>query len=81
MHDIYDPRAPKKPTNVSINCDLLDKARGLGVNFSAALEQVLAEQVRAAQRTQWQRENADAIEAYNRFVEENGTFGDGARKF
>ncbi|MCH4565417.1 type II toxin-antitoxin system CcdA family antitoxin [Halomonas sp. EGI 63088] len=80
-YDIYDTRAPKKPTNVSINSDLLDKARGLGINFSAALEQVLAEQVRAAQRTQWQRENADAIEAYNRFVEKNGTFGDSARKF
>lgn len=79
MHDIYDTRAPKKPTNASINSDLLEKARRLGINFSAALEHALTEQVRAAQRTQWQRENADTIEACNRFVEENGTFSDSER--
>lgn len=81
MYPIYDTRAPKKPTNVSINSDLLEKARGLGINLSAALEKVLAEQVRAEQRARWQRENADRIQAYNQFVEETGTFSDSARKF
>nr|WP_027947516.1 type II toxin-antitoxin system CcdA family antitoxin [Halomonas anticariensis] len=81
MHQIYDTQAPKKPTNVSINSDLLEKARSLGINLSASLESILAEQVRAEQRTQWQQENTGAIQAYNQFVEENGTFGDSARKF
>ncbi|MCH4563993.1 type II toxin-antitoxin system CcdA family antitoxin [Halomonas sp. EGI 63088] len=81
MQQIYDTRAPKKPTNVSINSDLLEKSRSLGINLSAALERALAEQVRAEQRAKWQRENAGPIQAYNRFVEENGTFSDGARKF
>ena len=30
---------------------------------------------------QWKIENAHAIQAYNRFVEENGVFSDGLRKF
>lgn len=81
MHQIYDTQAPKKPTNVSINSDLLKKARSLGINLSASLESALAEQVSAEQRTQWQRENAGAIQAYNQFVEENGSFSDRERKF
>ena len=81
MNPIYDSHAPKKPTNVSINSDLLEKARGLNINLSATLEKALAEQLRIEQRAQWLRENADAIKAYNEFVESNGTFGDSVRKF
>lgn len=81
MTKAYNTRAPKKPTNVSINTDLLEMAKGLNINLSATLEQALAEQVRAEQRAQWLRENADSIRAYNQFVESNGTFSDSVRKF
>ncbi|MCP5148607.1 MAG: type II toxin-antitoxin system CcdA family antitoxin [Pseudomonadales bacterium] len=81
MNYTYDIKAPKKPTNVSINSDLLDKARSLKINLSATLEQALAEQLRNEQRAQWLRENADGIHAYNQFVETNGTFSDSVRKF
>ena len=37
----YDHNAPKKPTNLSINSDLLRKAKELDINLSAALEQAL----------------------------------------
>ena len=81
MNPAYNTRAPKKPTNVSINSDLLEKARGLNINLSATLEQALAEQLRKEQRAQWLRENVDAIKTYNQFVEANGTFSDSIRKF
>jgi len=81
MNYAYNSDAPKKPTNVSINSDLLEKARGLNINLSATLELALAEQLRTEQRAQWLRENADAIQAYNQFVETNGTFSDSVRKF
>lgn len=81
MNHAYNTQAPKKPTNVSINSDLLEKARGLNINLSAILEQALAEQLRSEQRAQWLRENADAIKTYNQFVESNGTFSDSVRKF
>lgn len=81
MSYTYDTQASKRATNVSINSDLLEKSRGLNINLSATLERALAEQLRAEQRTQWLRENADAIQAYNRFVETNGTFSDSVRKF
>jgi antitoxin CcdA len=81
MNYAYNSEAPKKPTNVSINSDLLEKARGLNINLSATLERALAEQLRIEQRNQWLRLNADAIQAYNQFVEANGTFSDSVRKF
>ena len=81
MHYVYNSEAPKKPTNVSINSDLLEKSKALNINLSATLERALAEQLRTEQRAQWLRENADAIQAYNQFVETNGTFSDSMRKF
>jgi antitoxin CcdA len=77
----YNAEAPKKPTNVSINSDLLEKAKGHNINLSATLERALTEQLRIKQRDQWLRENAGAIQAYNQFVETNGTFSDSVRKF
>jgi antitoxin CcdA len=81
MSQVFNLNAPKKPTNVSINSDLLEKAKGLNINLSATLEAALAEQLRTEQRTQWKAENAKAIEAYNRFVDDNGVFSDGLRQF
>jgi len=81
MSHIFNLNAPKKPTNVSINSDLLEKAKGLNINLSATLESALAEQLRVEQRNQWKAENALAIQAYNSFVEDNGVFSDGLRKF
>ncbi|MCC7517366.1 MAG: type II toxin-antitoxin system CcdA family antitoxin [Pseudomonadales bacterium] len=81
MPAIYDLTAPKKPTNLSVNSDLLKKAKELDINLSAALEQTLAEQVRAKQRAGWLAENRTAIAAYNTLVETHGTFSDSIRSF
>lgn len=77
----YDHNAPKKPTNLSFNSDLLRKAKELDINLSAVLEQALAEVVRKRQREQWLAANQEAIDAYNRQVQDHGTFGDGLRSF
>ena len=81
MNYVYNTQAPKKPTNVSINSDLLQKAKDLKINLSATLELAFAEQLRNEKRAEWLRENADAVQAYNQFVEINGTFSDNVRKF
>lgn len=81
MNHVFNINAPKKPTNVSINSDLLEKAKGLNINLSATLEMALTEQLRAEQRNQWKAENAKAIQAYNSFAEANGVFSDGLRQF
>ena len=71
----------KKALNVSVQTELLDAARAEGINLSATLEAALAEQLRIRRRDRWRVENAGAIEAYNRDVGENGSFGDHARSF
>jgi antitoxin CcdA len=81
MSYVFDRKAPKQATNLSINRDLLNAARESGVNLSAVLEEALAEKVAAAKREQWVRENSDAIAAYNEFIDEEGIASDGMRSF
>lgn len=76
-----DFSAPKKPANVSINSDLLRLAKSLDINLSHTLEQRLLELVGQARREQWLKENREALEAYNRRIEQNGVFSDGQRRW
>ena len=77
----------RRPTNVSLDSDLLRDARELGVNVSRACEQGLAEEVRKRKWAKWQEDNRESIEAYNRYIEKHGCmseyfhdFGNGVRK-
>jgi antitoxin CcdA len=77
----YNLQAPKKATNLSINADLLIKAREMDINLSATLERALVEVIKQRQRDRWLAENHSAIEAYNEHVESHGVFSDGLRSF
>jgi antitoxin CcdA len=81
MEAPYDSSAPKKPTNVSVNADLLRQARELRINLSRALEERLVELVSAKRREEWLEENRDAIEEFNRRVDRRGVFSTGLRRF
>jgi antitoxin CcdA len=81
MDPAYDSKAPKKATNLSVNADLLNRARELDINLSATLEQALVEVLRQRQRERWLAENRGAIAAYNDHVENHGDFSDGVRTF
>ncbi|MEA3412194.1 MAG: type II toxin-antitoxin system CcdA family antitoxin [Pseudomonadota bacterium] len=76
MTPTYNQSAPKKSTNLSINSDLLAKARSLNLNLSATLESALATEVRKAERARWLKDNKKAIDASNRLVERSGLFAD-----
>ncbi|ABQ25456.1 Post-segregation antitoxin CcdA [Geotalea uraniireducens Rf4] len=78
---LFNPNAPKKPTNLTINSDLLQKAREHHINLSQTLELRLAELIREEKRRQWLEENREAIEVYNRRIEADGVFSDGLRRF
>ena len=81
MAHLYDQKAPKKPTNLSINSDLLAKARQRKINLSAALERALITQLRQSEREQWKEENSEAIEALNDLAVKHGLFADSFRDF
>ncbi len=80
MHQIYNKSAPKKPTNLSVNSDLLKQARELKVNLSATLESALEAEVRLYAREKWLKENKKAIASLNELVENNGLFSDSYRE-
>ena len=71
----------KRPANVSVRAELLDKAKLLGINLSRTLEDKLAELVREAEARQWLAQNRRAIDAYNKRVEREGIWSDGLRGF
>ena len=77
----FDESAPKKAVNVSINSDLLARARALGLNLSGELETRLAATVGQAERDAWIAENSAALDDHNRRIEEYGLFSDGKRQF
>lgn len=69
-------RAPskvtRKPTNVSLPTDLLERARELNVNVSRASERGLREEVQAAEARAWAERNADFIAEMNARIERDG---------
>ena len=71
----------KKAVNVSIPAELLEAARAEDVNLSAVLEAALVEQLRMRKRRRWLAESAEGIAAYNREIDEHGSFGDKVRSF
>ena len=81
MNNIYDPSAPKKPANLSINSELLRKAKEFEINLSATLEQALVEKVKQRQQELWLSANKSAIDEYNSYNGQNGNFSDTLRSF
>ena len=81
MQISYDTEAPKRATNLSINSDLLNQARALNINLSAAFEKTLAALVKTNQQQAWLAENQKAINAYNQHIDENSVFSDTLRTF
>ncbi len=78
---LFNPDAPKRSANLSINSDLLRKAREEKINLSQTLEKSLAETIRDKKCREWQEESREAVEEYNLFVEKHGCFGDAVRCF
>ncbi|GAA3953519.1 type II toxin-antitoxin system CcdA family antitoxin [Allohahella marinimesophila] len=81
MSELYNTVAPKKSVDLSVNSDLLRKARNLNINLSATLERALEEELSKRQGAQWGEENRAAIKSYNDLVGQKGCLGDEFREF
>lgn len=78
---IFDPVAPRKATNVTVNADLLRQARALKLNLSKLLEERLVNEVRSRMAAEWKERNQRAIADYNKRIAAQGVFSDGLRRF
>ena len=81
MTAFYDKNAKKKATNVSINSDLLEKAKEYKINLSANFENTLENLLKQKEKENWVKENKEVIASYNKRISEDGTFSDGLRSF
>jgi antitoxin CcdA len=72
-------RGPKRATNVSIDTALLAEAKALGINLSQTLEGELRKKVREENIRRFNEESREAIESYNRFIEEHGIWSETLR--
>lgn len=62
----------RRPTNFSLNSELLQEAKSLGINISRSAEFGIAQAVREHKRQQWLQDNAEAIESSNVYAENHG---------
>ena len=62
----------RKSANLSLDSDLVSQARDLKINLSRAAEDGIKLAVKAERERLWRLENAEAIAASNKYVEEHG---------
>jgi antitoxin CcdA len=74
-------RPQKKAVNLSINGELLNRARSNDLNLSSILESALEQKLRQHARERWLVENRAGMQAYNEEVEKHGLFSDRLRTF
>ena len=74
----HDRAAPKRPVNMTLNEDLVRRARGFTPNLSETVETLLAAFVEEAEAKATDREQQIAahIAANNAFVAKHGTLAD-----
>ena len=68
----------KRPVNLTLNEDLVNRARAVADNLSGVVESLLADFARRAETERIAKSKAveAAIAAWNRFAEEHGSFAD-----
>jgi antitoxin CcdA len=71
----------RRGTNLTIDPTLVSESKAAGLNLSKIAEDAIRIALRRKQQEQWLKENADAIAANNRRVEDRGMFNEGLRNF
>ncbi|MDX2494570.1 MAG: type II toxin-antitoxin system CcdA family antitoxin [Desulfuromusa sp.] len=78
---IYNVDAPKRPVNLTANADLLQNAKGAGINLSQTFEDAVLVKLRETLEEQWLADNKEAIAAFNLRIESDGVFAANKRRF
>ncbi len=65
-------KSNRKPTNLSLDSELLKEAKALGINVSRSAEAGIAAAVKLHKKEKWLKENGRALASSNSYVEANG---------
>jgi antitoxin CcdA len=78
MH--YNLSAPKRPVNLTLNSDLVTKARAEGLNLSALAEEAVATALARRTRERLEADIARGCEVHDRYLAEYGSFAEAVRQ-
>ncbi|TCI00845.1 acetoacetyl-CoA synthase [Roseococcus sp. SYP-B2431] len=73
----HDAAAPRRTVSVTINSDLMAKAKAAKINVSAVAEAAVAAELAQRARAALLEELRQEAKDYERFIAENGSFSDG----
>jgi antitoxin CcdA len=78
MEPAYDSGARKRPVNLTLNADLVDRVRGTTDNLSAVVERLLADYLQQQRhaRLEHGRISDAACAAWNAFNDAHGSIAD-----
>ena len=76
---IYDVDAPKRPVNVTLNSDLVARARAEGLNLSALAEEAVSAVLARIARARFDAEIAQACRVHDQYLTEYGSLGEAVR--
>jgi antitoxin CcdA len=78
MKPSYDVGARKRPVNLTLNEDLVNRAKGIADNLSGVVESLLAGYVAKEQIERVAKSKAvqATVAAWNQFADEHGSFAD-----
>lgn len=74
-------KTAKRSTSLTLDRDLLDEAKALGVNVSRAAEKGITADLKVAREAKWRADNREAISKTNAYIEEHGIPFADQRKF
>lgn len=78
---LYDTAAPRRTTSLTLNGDLLAKAKGEGINLSAVAERAIAAELAERTRERLREELRRGAEAYEAYIAEHGSFAEHLREY
>jgi antitoxin CcdA len=76
----YDTTAAKRPVNLTLNSDLLAKARVAGLNLSALAEEAVAAALARVAREKLAADIAQACRVHEQYLADYGSLGEAVRK-
>jgi antitoxin CcdA len=71
----------RKAVNLSMDADLLAKAKAEGLNLSAELNERVRSRIASIEEERWKHDNTETIAAWNKDVDDNGLWSDELRTF
>lgn len=69
---LFDAAARKRTVSLSLNADLVEKARAAGLNLSRIAEAAIAEEYRRVDSERWTAEMRDAVRWADAYVAAHG---------